>query len=101
MGCLTDHSFLTFPFHFFCQEPVPGSILGNMYLRENYIGIKAGCFYPTSPSEVEELSPHLPSLPLSFLFLSLFPAGHLSVSTWLVSGVHHGRTSPCSVVCGV
>lgn len=39
-----------------------------MYLRENYIGIKTG-FYPTSPSEVEELSPHLLSLPL-FLHLS-------------------------------
>lgn len=83
IDCLADpfHIF-TFPFHSFCQEePAPGSILGNMYLRENYIGIKAGWFYPTSLSEVEELSPHLLSLPLSFIFVSLFPAGHLSVST--------------------
>lgn len=69
MGCLADaFHFLTFPFHSFCQEPDPGSILGNMYLRENYIDIKAGWFYPTSPSEVGELSPHFLSLPLSFLF---------------------------------
>lgn len=71
-----------------------------MYLRENYIGIKAGWFYPTSLSEVEELSPHLLCLPLSFLFVSLFSAGHLSVSTWLVLGVHHRRASPL-VLCGV
>lgn len=98
MGCLADpFHFLTFPSHSFCQEPVPGFILGNMYLRENYIGIKAGWFYPTSPSEVKELSPHLLSL-LSFLFLPLFPAGHFSVSTWLVSGMHHGRAVHwCSV----
>lgn len=65
-GCLANpFHFLTFPFYSFCQEPAPGSILGNMYLRENYIGIKAGWFYPISPSEVEALS--LPTFcPFSF-----------------------------------
>lgn len=89
-GCLADpFHFLLFPFCSFCQEPAPGSVLGNMYLRENYIGIKAGWFYPISPSEVERgRAP--PLLPLSPL-LTLCPAGHFPVSTWLVSGMHRGR----------
>lgn len=62
-----------------------------MYLRENYIGIKAGWFYPVSPSEVEALSPHL--LPLLFLLLSLFPEGHFSLRTQLASGVCRGRAA--------
>lgn len=75
-AALPIHSILiTFPFYCSCQEPTPGSVLRNVYLRESHIGIKAGWFHPTGPSGsggAEPASPPSPSSPCSPPF-----CGHL------------------------
>lgn len=65
-----------FPLHSPCREPAPVPCPGNIFKRENYIGIKAGLIYSTGSSGAGAGStahfPPLPSFPPSLQHIFLW-----------------------------